>query len=453
MGRPVTFTRLKMMPFEVKEFDLEGRTVSGFVNVPSPDRANEVVEPEAFLRAWDGSWGALALDNYAKGGEWRPGGVPGAYKLNPIFTYNHNVWEPIGTVRSYELVDGKAFYTAYIGTAKLDGRTPPDEVLKAIGEGTIRTSSFGYNEMLVSEPQQPGQARVIHDFELMDTSAVSLPCHPEATVQLAKSLGLAYEYAQSGKGATAFADLPLAPEDMAWSWDAPAGNAVLGDPEDWGRYKKAHFWFDPENAQVRAGYKLPFAKMVDGSLKAVWRGCAAAMGALLGGRGGVDIPEGDVTPVYNHISKYYGKFDKPVPELKGAPLGEALVRGVRPEFADVTWKNDENYLVAEEGLEADLKAINTRAEGSRNVMAFLAKEGRVLSAANVRAVEAAIEALAGADSALRALLEAAAPKDEGKAALEAAWERELAGMPAAQAAILRNIVTQTERMRGASAHA
>ncbi|OGT26071.1 MAG: hypothetical protein A2Z17_06895 [Gammaproteobacteria bacterium RBG_16_66_13] len=48
----------------------------------------------------------------------------------------------------------------------------------------------------------------------------------------------------------------------------------------------------------------------------VWRGVAAAMAVLMGGRGGVDIPTGDRRAVYNHLASHYEQFDKDPPEFK-----------------------------------------------------------------------------------------------------------------------------------------
>lgn len=110
-------------------------------------------------------------------------------------------------------------------------------------------------------------------------------------------------------------DLPLAPEDTAWGWDTEAANEVLGDPPDWERYGMAHLWADTAAPERRASYKLPFAKVVNGELHIVFRGVAAAMGALNGARGGVDIPEGDRPKVYERITALYQRFDKEPPEL------------------------------------------------------------------------------------------------------------------------------------------
>ena len=103
--------------------------------------------------------------------------------------------------------------------------------------------------------------------------------------------------------------LPLADEDMEWDWSTKAANDVLGD-DDWARFRRAHLWYDEENPEVRASYKLPIAKMVNGELRAVWRGVSAAMAALNGARGGVDVPDADRSKIYDKISTYYGRFEK-----------------------------------------------------------------------------------------------------------------------------------------------
>lgn len=118
---------------------------------------------------------------------------------------------------------------------------------------------------------------------------------------------------------TDFADLPVAPIDEPWEWSAEVASEVLGDPPDWDRYRRAHVWTDPENDETRQGYKLPIARMFDGTLRVVFRAVSAALGAVNGARGGVDIPQGERREAYDHLARYYAKFDREPP-----PFAETL---------------------------------------------------------------------------------------------------------------------------------
>src|SRR5262249_13846175 len=59
--------------------------------------------------------------------------------------------------------------------------------------------------------------------------------------------------------------------------------------------------------------KLPHHRASDGAV--VWNGVRAAMSALMGARGGVDV-EGDKRAVYDHLARHYKAFDKEPPEFK-----------------------------------------------------------------------------------------------------------------------------------------
>ena len=117
---------------------------------------------------------------------------------------------------------------------------------------------------------------------------------------------------------TGFADLPLAAEDVPWDWNTTSQDEVLGKGLDnWDRYKRAHLYLDPEKSEeTKSAYKLPFARMINGELMVVLGGVSAAMAALNGARGGVDIPDDERAKAHAHLVKYYEKFNKDAPELK-----------------------------------------------------------------------------------------------------------------------------------------
>jgi len=88
------------------------------------------------------------------------------------------------------------------------------------------------------------------------------------------------------------------------------------DKMDWKAYGKGFVYVDPDNADSFGGYKLPFADVINGKLTAIWRGVVAAMVAVKGGRGGLNIPETERKKSFNFLVGYYKRFKKEVPEYK-----------------------------------------------------------------------------------------------------------------------------------------
>ena len=111
------------------------------------------------------------------------------------------------------------------------------------------------------------------------------------------------------KGVIPFKETPKAPEDEEWDAGKEVKEAEVED------LKIMCAWFDSENPDIKTSYKLPHHK-ASGGHPVVWRGVAAAMGVLLGARGGVKIPETDKKGVYNHLVKHYAQFDKEPPEFR-----------------------------------------------------------------------------------------------------------------------------------------
>lgn len=79
------------------------------------------------------------------------------------------------------------------------------------------------------------------------------------------------------------------------------------------RYRDAHVWYDADAKENFTAHKLLIADVVDGRLKAVPRGVMAAGGIMQGARGGIDIPDRDVSRVKSHLAKYNEKMDDQAP--------------------------------------------------------------------------------------------------------------------------------------------
>jgi hypothetical protein len=105
-----------------------------------------------------------------------------------------------------------------------------------------------------------------------------------------------------------FKHYPLDDEDATWSGPKEIAAAEVDD------LKRMSTYVDTDQDDTKAGYKLPHHR-ADG-YNTVWRGVAAAMAALLGARGGVDIPENERKGVFRHLERHYEEFGKDVPEFK-----------------------------------------------------------------------------------------------------------------------------------------
>ena len=115
------------------------------------------------------------------------------------------------------------------------------------------------------------------------------------------------------RSATGASDLALADRDT--SWDAGEADKRVqawagGDNMDWAKYGKAFFYVDESNKELLGSYKLQFADIVDGELKAIPKAIFAVAGVLNGARGGVDIPADDTAAIKGKVSAYYDRMAK-----------------------------------------------------------------------------------------------------------------------------------------------
>lgn len=153
------------------------------------------------------------------------------------------------------------------------------------------------------------------------------------------------------KGVIGFRDLGKAPIETSWDGPEERRKASVED------LRIMCAWFDSQNPDVKSSYKLPHHK-AEGQHSAVWNGVRAAMAALLGARGGTDIPSGDRRGVYNHLVKHYKQFDKEPPTLKS--YSDEELEKMFPEYFssdDLTEEVDfKRYYEALDLLEKNFKA-------------------------------------------------------------------------------------------------
>ncbi|RLG90042.1 MAG: hypothetical protein DRO16_02950 [Thermoprotei archaeon] len=135
-------------------------------------------------------------------------------------------------------------------------------------------------------------------------------------------------------------------ETTSWDWDwSRDGNAII-EKLGWRGLYRACAYVDTQNYEVdssdglphnKQAYKLPHHKLEGDDLVLDRAGVIAAMRALLGARGGVDIPDRDKRRVYEHLAAHYRAFDMEPPEFHLSEEGESVeqVEKVEEEVAKV----------------------------------------------------------------------------------------------------------------------
>lgn len=163
-----------------------------------------------------------------------------------------------------------------------------------------------------------------------------------------------------------FKDLPIVTDEV---WDpnsigkSAIQNEILGDLDNpnWDRYKKAHLVFDSDNQTIKSGFKLIIARMYDGKLKVNLKQLSAAVAAINGARGGINISKSEKRAAYNHAMRYYKKADIPKKE--------------RPEF--IGSSNSDNILLGK-SVQLSLESLDIDECSSVAKWVQVAKEGDYL---------------------------------------------------------------------------
>jgi len=164
---------------------------------------------------------------------------------------------------------------------------------------------------------------VVESFAFDRVDFVADPAYPQAGV-----LTLGHAAGAGGAGgvlltaaSVPFEETVRAPVGRPWDGGAAEDRVRrwAGGPEkegvDWSMYRRAFAWYHREDPEDSGSYGLPHHDVVNGRLSVVWRGVAAAMQALLGARGGVDIPARDRRSVWSHLARHYRQFEREPPEF------------------------------------------------------------------------------------------------------------------------------------------
>lgn len=308
------------------------------------------------------------------------------FKQNPVVLFAHNYRDlPIGKNVSLEVTDKEVIAETQFADTEL-GR----ELFQLYKNGFMNAWSIGFRPIKVSDkkilPNQKGAT--YEEWELLEYSAVPVPSNPQA-LTVARSKGLNVDAVEKYmdnekekeantnemglKGVIPYKKHPLAPESAPWD----AGKEVAqATPE---QLKEMCAWYDTSKPDVKSSYKLPHHYVRN--FTTVWRGVAAAMAALLGARGGVNIPDADKKGVYNHLAKHYAEFNKTPPEFHKYASDEEIFKACG---------------ITEEEFDTAMLRFLSEAE-------LREKSGRVISEKNRKKLEEAVKAIDAAESALESV--------------------------------------------------
>lgn len=277
------------------------------------------------------------------------------WNKNPVILFSHNYSDPPiargvraeKDLRNKQLVIDARFPTM----EELSPSGQPSEYAKRVETiyqmyllGLMNATSVGF-AVLDSEkiedsanPNMPDwlKGNRIKKANLMELSCVSVPANPNALIQARsiKSLDqntvsiIEKAYIEE-KSAIPYKKYPLADEDTKWDAGKIVADSTVEDLAiicTWKADKK------PEDI-TKGDYKLPHHLGKADGFKLVKAGVIAAVGALRGARGGVDIPEADKPGVEKHLKKHYEDLSLDWPEDKDAWVAQAKAFGIDTEEA------------------------------------------------------------------------------------------------------------------------
>lgn len=117
--------------------------------------------------------------------------------------------------------------------------------------------------------------------------------------------------------ATGSTALALGERNRAWNQEAARKRifrcAGWADNPHPAKARRAFFASDDTEPENLTAYKLPFADVVGGELKAMPRGLFAVAQMLRGARDGVDLPESVLRSVRQKVTTYYRKLGEHAP--------------------------------------------------------------------------------------------------------------------------------------------
>lgn len=293
-------------------------------------------------------------------------------------TWAHDWTQPVGKGVIRVMPDRAVF----AGQFFLDTAAGREAYQTVKNMGDLQEYSWGFRVLNSDYAERDGQdVRVITKAEVYEVSPVLVGANRQTGTLALKRMLI------EAKGAIGYQK--TATSDAGW--DGPANEARLSNDAGAATYRQAFAWVDPDaDPDTKAAYKFIHHEVgTDGKPGAAnIKACQTAIGVLNGGRGGASIPASDREGVYRHLAHH----------LRDAGLDPAPLKS-----------HSDGQTFADEA-DAALAAVSHLAERAKALAAMRAKDGRMLSAANVERLQSHAHMLHQVSSDLMDLCAQAAPK-------------------------------------------
>lgn len=263
---------------EIKDLNEEQRIITGIASTPTPDRMADVVMPAG-----------------------------AQFKLPIPLLWQHDSDCPIGQVTDAKVTKSGIEVVASIAKGVSEDIDKAWNLIKA---GLVRGLSIGFRGL--EQDSIPNSWGIIFNkWEWLELSCVTIPANAEATITSVKKFDT-----KASSPMWEMAASKTLPIDESDAWDGAAAAkrvldwAGIGDetPEpagDIAKARRAFLAYDAANASNVTAYKLPFADVIGGELKAVAGGLRAAASRLPQ----TDIPESVQKSARAVLDAYFAKLN------------------------------------------------------------------------------------------------------------------------------------------------
>ncbi|MDE2342927.1 MAG: HK97 family phage prohead protease [Betaproteobacteria bacterium] len=208
------------------------------------------------------------------------------YRQNPVWLWQHNPDWPIARATTIDVIDGKLVARVTFPAEGVSERA--DEIYGLVRAGVINAASTGFETIEAEpiDPKRPDGGIRITRCELQEVSFVSIPAVPDALVteRALEEVRRMVRKARATEDWKCGASRDLA-IDASDEWDGQVAedsifNWAGGDDFDPEKAKQGFLIYNSAEPKLRGSYKLPFARAVEGELKAVSEGLRAAASRL-----------------------------------------------------------------------------------------------------------------------------------------------------------------------------